>query len=514
MKIFVSYASQDVRQVEPTVHALRNQGHRVFFDESDLKASGDYNRRIEEEISQCDLFVFMISPHSVAPGHYALSEVRLAARKWPRPEGRVLPVLLAPADRAEIPAYLLSVVMLKPSGNIAAEVVADAARLAGVLTKRRLARSATIAAVALLAAFVFYRLNSQDPEAPDTLPPAGADVGMTSDAGFKPLQLPDLAGSIPELVESVADGFLIGVSEPNELLRLSTAGELEASVRLQGVPRALSAGDLGLFVATHAPAELLRLDPQTLAIEERLRIDFPPDFQGAFGEPFSRRPVTLAEDGTRLWMITGYEEGEPVLAYTDPDFQSLIVPEYFNDDLSFLLRNQILEAGSGEVWSVTTRTSPSSLHRFSPGSSYEFEGQNHEIISCATDLVAYRSFLVVEACDWKLKTVFVNRGRVEERQLIGILPPVPSDDTSWESVQIVYDDDLTAAAVSLTWMPHREEPPLAVIAEVFPNAEPSVLLKRENATVKDLAGQGRTLLAILETASGVRELLELSLADG
>ena len=39
MKIFISYSRKDRQRVEPVVHALRNEGHHVFFDVGSLELS-------------------------------------------------------------------------------------------------------------------------------------------------------------------------------------------------------------------------------------------------------------------------------------------------------------------------------------------------------------------------------------------------------------------------------------------------------------------------------------------
>ena len=107
----------------------RGEGHRVFFDRADLTDGGPYNEPLREGIEACDLLVFLVSPESVQPGRYTLTEVGLAEKKWPAPAGHVLPVLVRPTETAAIPAYLRSVVMLRPAGNIPAEVVMAVNRL-------------------------------------------------------------------------------------------------------------------------------------------------------------------------------------------------------------------------------------------------------------------------------------------------------------------------------------------------------------------------------------------------
>lgn len=127
--VFVSYASEQRTLAEEIVLALRAEGHRVFFDRAELTDGAAYNAPLREGIEACDLLVFLISPESVQPGRYTLTEVGLAEKKWPSPAGHVLPVMVRPTETAAIPPYLRSVVMLRPAGSVPAEVVTAVDRL-------------------------------------------------------------------------------------------------------------------------------------------------------------------------------------------------------------------------------------------------------------------------------------------------------------------------------------------------------------------------------------------------
>ena len=129
MDIFLSYASEQRAVAEDIALALRGEGHSVFFDRSALPEGEAYNARIREAIDACDLFVFLVSPEAVSAGRYTLTELRFAETKWPSPAGRLLPVMVQPTDGPALPAYLRAVVILRPAGNIAAEVVAAVNRV-------------------------------------------------------------------------------------------------------------------------------------------------------------------------------------------------------------------------------------------------------------------------------------------------------------------------------------------------------------------------------------------------
>src|SRR5215510_5682057 len=117
MQIFLSYASED-REIADLIHlALLGGGHKVFFDRESLPPGGDYHARIRNAVEHSDLFLFLISPNSVAQGSYALTELKYARARWPHPKGRVLPVRLRAVSWETIPGYLKAVTVLEPEGN-------------------------------------------------------------------------------------------------------------------------------------------------------------------------------------------------------------------------------------------------------------------------------------------------------------------------------------------------------------------------------------------------------------
>lgn len=132
MKIFLSYSSPDREVAEEIQLALLGEGHEVFFDKDSLPAGGTYHGRIDEAIRLADLLIFLISPQSLAPGSYALTELKLARSKWRHPRDRVLPVRLGGTPWASIPPYLKSVTILEPTGNVAAEILAATVALGSV----------------------------------------------------------------------------------------------------------------------------------------------------------------------------------------------------------------------------------------------------------------------------------------------------------------------------------------------------------------------------------------------
>jgi hypothetical protein len=129
MKIFLSHASEDRSLAREIQLALLGSGHQVFFDEESLLAGGDFHTRIRAEVNGSDLFIFLISPHSLSSGKYTLSELKYAQRKWPHPRDHVLPVMIECVPLEHINEYLKAVTILEPAGSIAAEVAAEVAAL-------------------------------------------------------------------------------------------------------------------------------------------------------------------------------------------------------------------------------------------------------------------------------------------------------------------------------------------------------------------------------------------------
>jgi len=128
VKIFISYASEHGDLAERLSLAFEAEGHASFLDRTRLRPGQAYNNELREAIAVCDLFVFLVSPESVAPGSYARAELSLAEQRWRHPARRVLPVLAAPTPFDSIPPYLAAVTLLQPQGEVVAETVAAVAR--------------------------------------------------------------------------------------------------------------------------------------------------------------------------------------------------------------------------------------------------------------------------------------------------------------------------------------------------------------------------------------------------
>jgi hypothetical protein len=149
MRAFISYSTEQRPIAERLSHALRNEGHIVFFDRDTLPEGEAYDGAIRKEILACDLFIFLISPESLS-GRYALSELNVIQKSAPAPGNRVLPVMAVPVAMDAVPAYLRSLTILNPKGDIVADIVNHVAGLSVARTRRRLfAACAFLIAIAI-----------------------------------------------------------------------------------------------------------------------------------------------------------------------------------------------------------------------------------------------------------------------------------------------------------------------------------------------------------------------------
>lgn len=158
--VFLCHASEDKPFVEPIQLALASVGSEVFYDEQSLPPGGDYQARIRAAINNCDVFVFIASPASIAPGRFTLTELKFARERWPSPVKRVLPVATGGLKPRDLPSYLQATTVLTLSGNAAAEVRAAVEVMLREVRSKRLRRwSITLAlgSAALVATLAVYR---------------------------------------------------------------------------------------------------------------------------------------------------------------------------------------------------------------------------------------------------------------------------------------------------------------------------------------------------------------------
>lgn len=183
MKIFLSHAHEQAGIADALAIALRQEGHEVFLDRDALKAADGYHAAIRREIESCELFVFLVSPQSLAAGGYALTEMNVARERWHDPSGRVLPVLVEAVDFESIPPYLKAVSVLQPKGDAVAETLLRVAALArrGQARRWRLGAAAAMAAILVAAAAWWLAQRDAIPDAQACL----LDAELADAAGMR-----------------------------------------------------------------------------------------------------------------------------------------------------------------------------------------------------------------------------------------------------------------------------------------------------------------------------------------
>ena len=159
LKVFLSYASQDRETAESIYLALRDQGHRVFIDRTELQAGDEYHNRIREEIQNSHLFVFLVSPLALDSGSYTLTELEIAEKS----RRKLLPVMLAESDIESLPPALKAVTVLRSEGNTAASVAAAVHRIASERRRQWLKRgTVALVLVTVIVAGTLYGLRQRN----------------------------------------------------------------------------------------------------------------------------------------------------------------------------------------------------------------------------------------------------------------------------------------------------------------------------------------------------------------
>jgi hypothetical protein len=158
MKIFISHAAEQRLIAEELDLALRAEGHDAWLGLTNLEASETHHREIRQRIAGCDLFIFLVSPHSIAAGRYTLTELELVRKRWPHPRSHVLPVLCVDTPMASVPPYVKAVTILQPQGHIPSAVAGRVAVLARARLRKRAVLGGAIALLMIAAiAFVATR---------------------------------------------------------------------------------------------------------------------------------------------------------------------------------------------------------------------------------------------------------------------------------------------------------------------------------------------------------------------
>jgi hypothetical protein len=201
--VFISHSHSQARQALRTAIDIQQYGHEVFLDQDDLPAGEPFGPKIKFEIKKSDIFVFLISPESVKPGCFALTELSIARQKWGTGSNRILPVQLEQTPMESIPEFLQAITFLTPLGNFAAEIASAVDEISQTIEKVEAPQAVTAAplqsskAPPEFLAFMVDR-DSQNVEISRTLPSPQAEHTERFIAYLVPGKANDLHKSIAE----------------------------------------------------------------------------------------------------------------------------------------------------------------------------------------------------------------------------------------------------------------------------------------------------------------------------
>jgi TIR domain len=606
MRIFLSYAREHLSEAQQVDAALEAEGHEIFFARDSISAGSQFGRAIREAVAGSDLFVFLVSPESVEPGSYCLTELGFARERWRRPADRILPVVVAPMPPESFPHDIQSLSALYPTGNLAAEVVAC---VEAIERKRRRARLraagvalAALFAVASVGAAVWRGRTTEsrpfldvvavtDPRpavagmpalvevsahVENPLPHIDSIIGLALELDdaraepeddFEPILLDahggqnyfqwfrisprgdslvtprrwrvcirhagvrgqtcgdwsewdagPLAGAAPltaeqrgraRVVASTADGFLVGLASPHQLLVEASGGNSPRVVPLPGEPTALAVAGDRVAIGTRAPGVVVMLGPGGQRSEHRV----PGGTVG--GSQASTGVASVALTEREAWVITGGPDGDPAIHLLDLADGRWVTPPYADDGFKFDARGMRLRAGPSGVWAVPSATTPSSLYLLSRTRVQEIRGHDVAAVSCAGDLAPRPDSTVrLLSCEGGLLTGRPRRDgftTVADENL-RLFPFTKGD---WRTEWLAVTGDTVAAAITVLRNDperHDQVPLVSRIAWALPGSDRARIgFERDSLAVTSLAVRDTLALATVTGANGVRDLIAVPL---
>jgi hypothetical protein len=372
MRIFLSFASRDRDLALEVAARLKSDGHRVFVDQSSLEPGIPYDAVIRDEVARADLFVFLVSPESVARGSYARTELDLFESRRPNPGRRLFLVEVRETEDAVLPAYLRGIHILRRSGNLVAELVAHVEKRARLRRRRAAAVVATIAIAGAGGSIA----AANWPTAPAT---QARDVGVPIDASaFTAPDLDPTLAARARVVTVVNGAMWLGAADPDELLRLDENGHVVESGPLPGTPAAIGPvpdGD-ALLVGVAGPQgpQLVRWDARMHRPVSSVAISIPPGPDSRFAQtPYA---VDIDEDH-EIWIATSDRNGQPALATLERDDRWKLRLDDVPNDVE-----RVTFASYGGMLFVLTSGSPGYIYRLASKGIWQVSGHEVDWVGC------------------------------------------------------------------------------------------------------------------------------------
>ncbi len=111
--IFISYSSKDREKAEQLAELLSSAGLSVWIDKAGIEAATSWSGEITQAITDCKVFVILLSPNSIT-SHNVSKEVSLASER----KKKILPVDLIPVELPNDLAYHLAGIQRTSLANI------------------------------------------------------------------------------------------------------------------------------------------------------------------------------------------------------------------------------------------------------------------------------------------------------------------------------------------------------------------------------------------------------------
>jgi hypothetical protein len=338
MKVLVAGPPELRALAERVARGLADAGHHAAADAS---AAGGWPRRsLAQPARRPEVVVLLIAPGTLGEDSRSRHHLERAARRWPDPAGRVIPLLIRPTPLDEIPPYLRSVTLIVPAGDPTADVLSELVQLSERRTSRLLRRSvlltAGLAVVVTIGAVLAAR--SARPAAP-----GGSAIP------FDTIVLPDdlarrarvvATAAMPELADGAAACvrlsrsdearcteavrqeleryYFVGATDPDALLRISHDGVVVGHAQLTGEPRAVAISGDTVYVATASPDAVHAFVGDSLSPTWTRAVTLPSSRAGGNAAGRSRTggpstvPVGIVAVRDTLWLLTG---GRPSVAF-------------------------------------------------------------------------------------------------------------------------------------------------------------------------------------------------------
>lgn len=395
MRIFISFASIDRDLAEEVGARLRGDGHHVFVDQHSLEPGVPYDAVIRKEVTGCDLFVFFVSPESVAQG-YARTELDVFADRAPNPGRRLLVFEVRPTAEALLPPYLRGIHIARRSGNLVADIVSNVEKRARARRRRWITAVGTMLAVGVAGGVAALRVwphhvNTVVADTSVTHAPADA-------AAFRSVALdPALAGRVRAV--TVADGGLwLVAADPNALIHLDDEARVVESVSLDGAPTAIAAtgGQVVIALRAESSAKLVSWD----IVGKKVAWTIPIALPRTRDTVFAQVPYAIGIAGSEIWVATSGDGAAPAVASLGHEGKWRLRMLDIPNDIE-----HVTFSTSGGMLFMLTSGSPGYIYRLARDGVWQVSGHEVEWVGCLDAMTTSGEPWLGVSCDREIVNI-------------------------------------------------------------------------------------------------------------